>query len=88
MQLPSAVPPAGLAAATRPQSKNWLRALGFHPKFLYERLGWQPAMTMRAIPYEETVALLESAGAEVLDAVEHDAGDGVVNRTYFFAPAP
>ena len=23
--------------------------------------------------------------AEVLDAIEHDAGDGVVNRTYFFA---
>ena len=86
VQLPTTVPPTG-AVPRRERVKDWLRALGVHPKFLYERLGWQPAMTMGAIPYEETVALLEAAGAEVLDAVEHDAGDGVVNRTYFFAPA-
>ncbi len=82
VQLPTAVPPPG-HVGRRGRVKDWLRALGVHPKFLYERLGWQPAMTMRAIPYEETVALLESAGAEVLDSVEQDAGD-VVNRTYFF----
>jgi SAM-dependent methyltransferase len=86
VQLPTTVPEAG-RAPHRQRAKDWLRALGVHPRFLYERLGWQPAMTMRAIPYGETVAVLEAAGAEVLDAIEHDAGNGVVNRTYFFARA-
>jgi SAM-dependent methyltransferase len=85
VQLPTSVPPTG-PPPRRARMKDWLRALGVHPKFLYERLGWQPAMTMRAIPYEDVVVVLEAAGAEVLDAVEHDAGDGVVNRTYFFTP--
>jgi SAM-dependent methyltransferase len=83
VQLPTAVPATG-PLRRRERAKGWLRALGVSPRFLYDRLGWQPEMPMRAIPYAETVALLESAGAEVLDAVEHDAGDGVVNRTYFF----
>jgi SAM-dependent methyltransferase len=83
VQLPSAVPAAG-PPPLRERGKDWLRAVGVSPRFLYERLGWQPQMTMRALPYEETVAVLKAAGAEVLDAVEHDPGDGVVNRTYFF----
>jgi len=83
VQLPTEVPPPG-RPGRRERITSWLRALGMHPGFLYKHLGWKPAMTMRAIPYAETVALLEAAGAEVLDTVE-DVGQDVVSRTYFFA---
>ena len=69
------------------QARDWLRAAGFSPSFLYKHLGWQPDMTMAAVPYEETVAILEAAGASVLDAQENTIGDGVVNHMYFFSPA-
>ena len=87
VHLPSAVPP-GSQGPRRLRMKvgDKLRAFGFGAGFLYRR-GWEPEMLLNAIPYEETVAILEGAGAEVLDATESTVGDGVVNRIYFFTPA-
>jgi ubiquinone/menaquinone biosynthesis C-methylase UbiE len=87
VHLPSAVPAISQGPRMRrQQARDWLRTVGVSPRFLYERLGWEPNMTMAAIRYEETVAVLESAGATVLDAPENTVGDGVINRVYFFTP--
>lgn len=89
VHLPSRVPTTSRGPRPlRMQAKDWLRAAGFSPSFLYKHLGWQPDMTMAAVPYEEAVAILEQAGATILDAQENTIGDGVVNHLYFFAPAP
>ena len=88
VHLPSRVPTTSCGPRPlRMQARDWLRAAGVSPTFLYQHLGWQPDMTMAAVPYEETVAILEAAGATLLDAQENTIGDGVVNHLYFFTPA-
>ena len=69
------------------RGKQVLRAVGVSPKFLYERLGWEPEMLMSGIPYEETVTIFEDAGGRLLDATpESSHPSGVVSRTYVVAP--
>ena len=68
------------------RGKRVLRAIGVSPKFLYERLGWEPEMLMSGIPYEETVTIFESAGGRLLDATpESSHPGGVMSRTYVIA---
>lgn len=90
VQLPVYVPPdpAGdLYVPLRTRGKRLLRAVGVSPKLLYERLGWEPAMLMSGIPYDETVAIFAAAGGRLLDAAPENAHPGgVVSRTYFVAP--
>ena len=90
VQLPVHVPPdpsADLYVPLRTRGKRLLRSLGVSPKFLYERLGWEPEMLMSGIPYDETVTIFETAGARLLDAAPENAHPGgVVSRTYFVAP--
>ncbi len=63
------------------------RAVGASPRFLYERLGWEPEMLMSGIPYEEMVTIFETAGGRLLHAdPENSHGGGVISRTYFVAP--
>ena len=69
------------------RGKRVLRAIGVSPKFLYERLGWEPEMLMSGIPYEETVTIFEAAGGRLLDATpESSHPGGVMSRTYVIAP--
>lgn len=85
VHLPSQVPATSQGPEPlRMRARGWLRAAGVSPRFLYRRLGWQPDMPMSAVPYNETVAIIEGAGGQVLDAPETSIGDGVVNRIYFF----
>jgi hypothetical protein len=42
-------------------------------------------MRMSSMPYEEAVAVFESAGGEVLDAPASDLPGGVVSRLYLVA---
>jgi SAM-dependent methyltransferase len=89
VQLPVQVPAVDGAthAPLRPGGRRLLRAVGVSPKFLYERLGWEPEMLMSGIPYEETVAIFESAGGRLLDATpESRQPGGVLSRTYVVAP--
>src|SRR5262249_31117691 len=87
VHLPSAVPAGSQGhRRLRMRAGDRLRAAGLSARFLYRR-GWQPEMLMNAIPYDETVAILDHAGGEVLDATESSIGDGVVNQIYFFARA-
>lgn len=87
VHLPSALPAGSQGyRRLRMRAGDRLRAAGLSARFLYRR-GWQPEMLMNAIPYDETVAILEDAGGEVLDATESSVGDGVVNHIYFFARA-
>jgi ubiquinone/menaquinone biosynthesis C-methylase UbiE len=90
VQLPVYVPGAGPPGPLplRMRAKGWLRAAGVRPGFLYKRLGWQPEMPMSGIPYEETVAIFESAGGRLLEAqpATSDPG-GVVSRVYYVGPA-
>jgi SAM-dependent methyltransferase len=93
IQLPVYVPPPGppsLRARLRVRTRTLrtLRALGISPRFLYRRLAWQPEMPMSAIPYADTVAVIESAGGHVLESIPEttDSG-GVVSRVYLVAPA-
>jgi ubiquinone/menaquinone biosynthesis C-methylase UbiE len=95
VQLPVHVPPAAPRSTVRSKLQlrtrggRVLRSLGVSPRFLYERLGWQPEMRMSAIPYDETVAVFEGAGAHVLDVTpESTDPGGVVSRLYFVAPGP
>jgi SAM-dependent methyltransferase len=70
--------------ALRTRGGRVLRAIGVSPRVLYERFGWQPEMRMSGIPYEETVAVLESAGGRVLDVSDTSTDPGgVVSRIYF-----
>ena len=89
VQLPVRVPTVDddRHAPRRTGGKGLLRAVGVSPKFLYERLGWEPEMLMSGIPYEETVTIFETAGGQLLDATpeSRDPG-GVVSRTYVAAP--
>jgi SAM-dependent methyltransferase len=72
----------------RTRGARLLRALGVSPKVLYERFGWQPEMRMSGIRYEQTVAVFQGAGGEVLDvSPESTDPGGVVSRLYFVAPA-
>jgi ubiquinone/menaquinone biosynthesis C-methylase UbiE len=94
VQLPVFVPPPPKRSTIRERLQlrtrggRVLRALGVSPRVLYERFGWQPEMRMSAIPYEETVALLEGAGGVVLDASDESTDPGgVVSRLYFVAPS-
>lgn len=74
-------------ASTRRGAKGLLRAVGVSPKFLYERLGWEPEMLMAGIPYDETVTIFEAAGGRLLDATpERPHSEGVLSRTYVVAP--
>jgi SAM-dependent methyltransferase len=89
VQLPVRVPPADDDAYVprRTRGARMLRAAGVSPRLLYGRLGWEPEMLMLGIPYEETVAIFESAGGRVLHAEpENPHPGGVVSRTYFVAP--
>jgi SAM-dependent methyltransferase len=93
VQLPVHVPRAESGSRVRrwlqlrTRGARLLRALGVSPKFLYERLGWRPEMRMSGIPYEETVAVFESAGGDVLDTSPESVDPGgVVSRLYFVAP--
>jgi SAM-dependent methyltransferase len=90
VQLPVRVPsPANLDpyVPLRTRGKRWLRAVGVSPRFLYERLSWEPEMLMSGIPYEETVSILENAGGRLLDAPPEDPHPGgVMSRTYYVAP--
>jgi ubiquinone/menaquinone biosynthesis C-methylase UbiE len=90
VQLPVHVPGAGPPGPVplRVRATGWLRAAGVRPAFLYERLGWQPEMPMSGIPYEETVAIFESAGGQLLEALpETSDPGGVVSRVYYVGPA-
>jgi SAM-dependent methyltransferase len=89
VQLPVYVPGARPSVEPlRVRGRRFLRAVGVSPTFLYERLGWQPEMSMSGVPFEETVAIFESAGGRVLDALpESSDPGGVVNREYYVAPA-
>ncbi len=82
VQLPVHVPPRGPDPLLT-RMKKPLRAIGISPKFLYSAVAWQPEMRMRAMPYDEVVAIVEEAGGSVLDAPESGAPGGVVSRLYF-----
>ena len=88
VQLPVQVPGARPGRVPlRTRGTRFLRAVGVRPTFLYERLGWQPDMPMSGIPYEEAVAIFESAGGLLLDATPESSGPGgVVSRDYYVAP--
>ena len=89
VQLPVRVPSAddNLHVPLHRRGKRMLRAVGVSPKFLYERLGWEPEMLMSGIPYEETVSIFEAAGGRLLDATpESSHPSGVMSRTYVIAP--
>jgi len=93
VQLPVHVPPAERRSTLRrwlqlrTRGGRLLRALGVSPRFLYERFGWQPEMRMSGIPYDETIAVFESASGHVLDvSPESTDPGGVVSRLYFVAP--
>ena len=67
VQLPVHVPPPAPRSTLRQRLQlrtragRLLRALRVSPRLLYEWFGWQPEMRMSGIPYEETVAVIESA---------------------------
>jgi SAM-dependent methyltransferase len=84
VQIPVSVPAPG-PDPLRVRAKRSLRALGLSPRFLYGTLGWQPEMRMRAMPYDDVVAVVEEAGGSVLDAPESSAPGDVVSRLYFLA---
>jgi SAM-dependent methyltransferase len=93
VQLPVHVPPAEPRTTLRrrlqlrTRAGRLLRGLGVSPRVLYERFGWQPDMRMSGVPYEETVAVFEGAGGNVLDASDESTDPGgVVSRLYFVAP--
>jgi SAM-dependent methyltransferase len=89
VQLPVRVPTANNDTYERRRTRaaRLLRTVGVSPRLLYGRLGWEPEMLMSAIPYEETVTILEAAGGRLLDAApENPHPGGVVSRTYFVAP--
>jgi SAM-dependent methyltransferase len=88
VHLPVHVPPTGPGRVPlRTRGTRFLRAVGVRPTFLYGRLGWQPDMPMSGIPYEETIAIFESAGGRLLDATpESSDPGGVVSRVYYVAP--
>ncbi len=84
VQLPVRVPPCG-PDPLRTRMKRTLRTLGISPKLLYSTVAWQPEMRMRAMPYDDVVAIVEAAGGSVLDAPESAAPGGVVSRLYFLS---
>ena len=88
VQLPSSIPggePGPLPPRVR--ATRFLRNAGLAPTVLYRWFGWQPEMPMSAIPYDEVVAVFESAGGKVLDAPETGGADGVFSREYYVASA-
>ena len=84
IQLPVRLPPAG-RDPLHTRVKRRLRAVGVSPKLLYASVGWQPEMRMTAVPHDEVVGILCSAGGRVLDAPESTAPGDVVSRLYFVA---
>jgi SAM-dependent methyltransferase len=87
VQLPVRVPSADPYVPLRTRAARLLRAAGVSPTFLYGRLGWEPEMLMSGIPYEEMVAIFETAGGRLLESPPEDAQpSGVVSRVYFVAP--
>jgi SAM-dependent methyltransferase len=99
VQLPTVVPtsqaPASLRGRLRVRTRltQLLRDLGMSPRLLYDRLGWMPSMPMSAVPTSEVVAVVESAGGEVLEITDPVAQiGGVVSRDYYLtrrrAPGP
>jgi SAM-dependent methyltransferase len=90
VQLPTFVPapaaPTTLRArlALRTRLTTVLRSIGVAPKFLYERLGWAPAMPMTAIPRDDTCAVLDSAGGSVVVVTELTDDDGGVESSVYF----
>jgi SAM-dependent methyltransferase len=56
-----------LRTMIRPRTRigGALRRMGVSPKVLYDRLGWQPEMTMRGMPKEAVRSLVGEAGGRV-----------------------
>ncbi|MBM3672745.1 MAG: class I SAM-dependent methyltransferase [Actinobacteria bacterium] len=93
VQLPVHVPQAAPRTTLRQKLRlrtragRFFRALRVSPRLLYKWFGWQPEMRMQGIPYEETVAVIESAGGSVLDVSDESTDPGgVVSRVYFVVP--
>ena len=89
VQLPVSVPPGDddPYVPLRTRGIRLLRAVGVSPTFLYERLDWEPEMLMSGIPYDDVIAIFETAGGRLLEAApENPHPGGVISRTYFVAP--
>jgi SAM-dependent methyltransferase len=88
VQLPTYIPGAAPGPLPlRMRATRFLRTAGVSPGVLYRWLNWKPEMPMSALPFERTVAVLESAGGRVLDAPEVTDEAGIVSREYYVAPS-
>jgi SAM-dependent methyltransferase len=71
LQLPEDVEPErvepSLRMRIRPRTRiaGALHGMGVHPKVLYDRLGWQPEMTMRGMKKEAVRSLVGESGGRV-----------------------
>jgi SAM-dependent methyltransferase len=93
-QLPTHVPtphgPPTLRArlGLRRRLTGSLRALGASPRFLYERLGWRPAMPMSALRESVVRDAVATAGGSILGVTPMAEDHGGVRSALYFVAGP
>jgi SAM-dependent methyltransferase len=89
LQLPEYVPPAVAPASLRSRVRlrtriiDALHGWGVSPKFLYDHVGWKPAMTMRGLDKQQVRSLVDGIGGQIAWCSEPEVDTSGVSNIFY-----